>query len=95
MIRYDRNFRRLALCLASLAGFVDAIGFIKSGGLFVSFMSGNSTRMAIGIAEVARTGLSAAMLISLFVLGVFLSAVIADRVKIVHRKVTVLISAES
>lgn len=69
---------------------MDAIGFIKSGGLFVSFMSGNSTRMAIGIVEVTWAGLSAAALISLFVVGVFLSALIAARVTIAHRKVTVV-----
>lgn len=51
MIQYDTSFQRLAFCLAGLAGFVDAIGFLGSGGLFVSFMSGNSTRMAIGITE--------------------------------------------
>lgn len=33
--------------LAWLAGFVDAIGFILSGGLFVSFMSGNSTQAGV------------------------------------------------
>ncbi|AZI34844.1 hypothetical protein NT2_02_04540 [Caenibius tardaugens NBRC 16725] len=92
MIRYDRNFRRLALCLAALAGFVDAIGFIKSGGLFVSFMSGNSTRMAIGIVEFTRAGLAAAALIGLFVMGVFLSALVAARVTILHRKVAVMAS---
>ena len=41
--------------LASLlAGFVDAVGFIASGGLFISFMSGNSTRLGIGLAEVTQ-----------------------------------------
>ena len=90
MIRYDRNYRRLALCLAGLAGFVDTIGFIKSGGLFVSFMSGNSTRMAIGIVEGTRAGFAAAALISLFVMGVVLSALVSARVTIMHRKVAVM-----
>ncbi|MBV1688376.1 DUF1275 domain-containing protein [Novosphingobium sp. G106] len=90
MIRYDSKFQRLALGLACLAGFVDAIGFIKSGGLFVSSMSGNSTRLAIGLVEVSRASLSAATLISLFVLGVFLSSLMAARVTIAHRKVTVM-----
>ena len=32
MNRYDKRVRTLAVCLAALAGFVDAIGFIKLGG---------------------------------------------------------------
>lgn len=90
MIRYDKRYRQLALCLAFLAGFVDAIGFMKSGGLFVSFMSGNSTRMAIGITDAARASLSAASLIGLFVLAVFLSALLSDKITFAHRKVTAL-----
>ena len=37
----------LAVLLAALAGIVDAIGFIRLGHLFVSFMSGNSTQFAV------------------------------------------------
>jgi uncharacterized membrane protein YoaK (UPF0700 family) len=39
----------LAMMLAGLAGMVDAIGFMRLGHLFVSFMSGNSTQFAIAI----------------------------------------------
>lgn len=87
MIRYDWNFRILALCFAALAGFVDAIGFLRSGGLFVSFMSGNSTRLAIGIAQWAGAGLMAFILIVLFVTGVILNLLISGRARLVHRKV--------
>lgn len=90
MIRYDRNFRRLAFCLAALAGFVDAIGFLKSGGLFVSFMSGNSTRMAIGITQAAALGYAAATLIALFVGGVFLNLIVTAKITSVHRKVVAI-----
>ncbi|BBC72586.1 conserved hypothetical protein [Altererythrobacter sp. B11] len=72
MIRYDRKFHLLAFGFATLAGFVDAIGFMKSGGLFVSFMTGNSTRLAIGAAEAAPVALAAAGLVALFVGGVVL-----------------------
>ena len=87
MIRYDRNLQGLAVCLAALAGFVDAIGFLKSGGLFVSFMSGNSTRMAVGFVEATTLGFAAATLIALFVSGVFLNNLVAAKVTFVHRKV--------
>ncbi len=90
MIRYDRNFRALACGLAALAGYVDAIGFMKSGGLFVSFMSGNSTRMAIGITEGTAMGLAAAALIALFVCGVILNLILCAKVTIAHRKVTAM-----
>ena len=39
--------------MSTLAGYVDAIGFLHLGGLFVSFMSGNSTRMG-GCADQGR-----------------------------------------
>jgi uncharacterized membrane protein YoaK (UPF0700 family) len=79
MIRYERKFRLLAMCFAGLAGFVDAIGFLKSGGLFVSFMTGNSTRLAIGAVEFAPLALAAAGLIILFVFGVAVSVVVSSR----------------
>ena len=41
MTRLELRSRIFACLLAALAGFVDAIGFIRSGGFFVSFMSGN------------------------------------------------------
>ena len=90
MIRYDRSLRRLAFCLAGLAGFVDAIGFLGSGGLFVSFMSGNSTRMAIGVAEETALALAAAALIALFVSGVFLNIMATAKITFAHRKVVAI-----
>ena len=68
----------LAAALSGVAGYVDAIGFLKLGGFFVSFMSGNSTRLGVGIAtghlSAAATALS---LIALFVGGVVLGALAA------------------
>ena len=77
MNRYSRAARSLAVCLAALAGFVDAVGFIHTGGLFISFMSGNSTRLAVGLAERAPVAWLAAQLIAGFVAGVVLGALIA------------------
>ncbi|KQZ76862.1 hypothetical protein ASE06_05015 [Sphingopyxis sp. Root214] len=90
MIRYDTSFQRLAFCLAGLAGFVDAIGFLGSGGLFVSFMSGNSTRLAIGITEAKTVALAAAALIGLFVAGVFLNIIVTAKITVAHRKVVAI-----
>ena len=41
----------LACALSALAGYVDGIGFLHLGGLFVSFMSGNSTRLGVSLAQ--------------------------------------------
>ena len=39
------------VALSTLAGYVDATGFLMLGGFFVSFMSGNSTRLGVGLIE--------------------------------------------
>ena len=49
MLDSRRNIA-LACALSALAGYVDGIGFLHLGGLFVSFMSGNSTRMGVSLA---------------------------------------------
>ncbi len=75
---YSRREIGLAACLSGVAGFVDAVGFLKLGGFFVSFMSGNSTRFGVGLGEMAlqQVGLAAA-LIGLFVAGVIGGALVA------------------
>jgi uncharacterized membrane protein YoaK (UPF0700 family) len=70
MIRLGPRDRAYAVCLAALAGYVDAIGFVVSGGFFVSFMSGNSTRLGVGIAGDAGAAIVAAALIVAFIAGV-------------------------
>lgn len=60
----------LACALSALAGYVDGIGFLHLGGLFVSFMSGNSTRMGVSLAEGRWWSAAEALgLIALFVGG--------------------------
>lgn len=54
MTRYPPRYWAVAAGLSALAGCVDAIGFVKLGGLFVSFMSGNTTRLAVGAVEGAH-----------------------------------------
>lgn len=76
MRRYEKRHRLLAIGLAVLAGFVDALGFLKLGGLFVSFMSGNSTRMAVGFTGNLSSSLFAGALIAAFVGGVMIGATV-------------------
>jgi uncharacterized membrane protein YoaK (UPF0700 family) len=60
----------LACALSALAGYVDGIGFLHLGGLFVSFMSGNSTRMGVSLAGGHWLDAAVALgLIVLFVVG--------------------------
>ena len=76
MIRFDRRARAFALLLAGVAGYVDAVGFVQLGGYFVSFMSGNSTRMSVGLAQGSQQGLIAGALIALFVAGVCVGSLV-------------------
>lgn len=60
----------LACALSALAGYIDGIGFIHLGGLFISFMSGNSTRLGVSAAAADwPKALQALGLIVLFVIG--------------------------
>lgn len=63
---------RLAACLTALAGYVDAIGFLQSGGTFVSFMSGNSTHVGskIGSGDFEK------LAVTVLVIFVFLGGVV-------------------
>lgn len=70
MRTYENRRQLLAIGLAVLAGFVDALGFLKLQGMFVSFMSGNSTRMAVSAATPVHGSLFAGALIAAFVAGV-------------------------
>lgn len=75
---YSRREIGLAASLSGVAGFVDAVGFLKLGGFFVSFMSGNSTRLGVGLGEGAPQPVAlAATLIGLFVAGVIAGALVA------------------
>jgi uncharacterized membrane protein YoaK (UPF0700 family) len=77
MMRYDRRAIGLAVCLSCLAGYVDALGFISLGGFFVSFMTGNSTRLGIELAGGNAGGIVlAGGILTLFVSGVILGSLI-------------------
>jgi uncharacterized membrane protein YoaK (UPF0700 family) len=76
----QRRHQLLAASLAGLAGFADAVGFLGMGGFFVSFMSGNSTRMGVGVASEAAAAAIAGSLVAAFLLGVVLGSLLSRRV---------------
>lgn len=68
----------LAIALLVVAGFVDAVGFLTLGHLFVSFQSGNSTQFAIAIGGVSLTeAYLAGALVGAFVAGVVVGKMLA------------------
>ena len=72
-----RNEARMAALLATIAGFVDAYGIIAYG-VFVSFMSGNTTQTGYQAAEGEFGPASAsALAILFFVIGTFAGALFA------------------
>lgn len=67
----------IAICLAALAGFVDALAFTSLGGFFASFMSGNTTRLGVGLgANLPGDAAVAGSLVMSFVSGVILASVV-------------------
>jgi uncharacterized membrane protein YoaK (UPF0700 family) len=74
----ERDDLTLAIFLIALAGFVDAVGFLILGNLFVSFMSGNSTQFAIAAGRASWTlAAPAGAIVGLFVAGVVIGRAIA------------------
>lgn len=78
MRRYDRSMIAAAVGLAAVAGFVDALGFIGLGGFFVSFMSGNTTRLGVALeSDFPPIAMRAGLLLLIFLLGVIGGTLIA------------------
>lgn len=85
----------MAAAIAFVAGYVDAIGFVGFGGMFVSFMSGNSTRIGAGAATIdLRAVLLTASVIALFVIGVAVGQALGGtRDQVRQRRVLFIVSA--
>ncbi|MFN3667821.1 MAG: YoaK family protein [Brevundimonas sp.] len=91
---YGRRGVMLAATLSALAGYVDAVGFMTLGGFFVSFMSGNSTRLGVGLSLGEWDQAAIALgLIVLFVVGVVLGALTARRVGEERRSAVLAVEA--
>ena len=91
MTRLDRRAQIIAVSLALLAGFVDGIGFVSLGGFFVSFMSGNSTRLGVGLTHDLTYALTALGLIAAFVAGAAAGSLIGHAAAH-HRRSAVLLT---
>jgi uncharacterized membrane protein YoaK (UPF0700 family) len=77
MQRTEPPLIAIAICLAALAGFIDAFAFMSLGGFFASFMSGNTTRLGVSLASGLKgDATTAGALILSFVSGVMLASVI-------------------
>ncbi len=69
MQHVGRGALALSAGLAAVAGFVDAVGYLDTGGLFVSFMSGNSTQGAVDVPTSLALAAVPLGLIAAFVVG--------------------------
>ncbi|WP_375419198.1 YoaK family protein [uncultured Hymenobacter sp.] len=69
---------RFTLALVALAGYVDAVSYLRYQGLYVSFMSGNTTALGVAIAKqtTSKIGQLAGVL-ALFVVGALLGNLLA------------------
>jgi uncharacterized membrane protein YoaK (UPF0700 family) len=94
MSRDDLWHLALAICLIAIAGYVDAVGFLKLGHLFVSFASGNSTQFAVGASQgVADKAEEPGVLVGLFVIGVVLGRLLGLWAKQWRRPVILILDA--
>jgi uncharacterized membrane protein YoaK (UPF0700 family) len=81
---YGRERMWIALVLASVAGFIDAVGYIMLNGLFTAHMSGNTARLGVllghgeALAWPFPAALPLAAAISLFVFGIATGTVINE-----------------
>ncbi|MDK8797638.1 YoaK family protein [Corynebacterium sp. MSK044] len=76
---YRRGEHALAIYLSSITGFVDTIGFMYLGGYFLSFMSGNTTRLtaAVNASQWDVVAIAGGLMIT-FLLGVAAGALISQ-----------------
>lgn len=76
---YRTGERLLAVYLSSITGFIDALGFMYLGGFFLSFMSGNTTRLTAALNDGQLTvAAKAGTLMLLFLIGVAIGALISQ-----------------
>ncbi len=80
--RLEPGLSRLLLscALVLISGFIDAVGYLQLGKIYLSFMSGNSTKLGIALFEGDSAVLTnIGLVIFLFVVGAFIGTLITDR----------------
>lgn len=81
----------IAALLAALAGLVDSLAYLSLGGFFASFMSGNTTRLGVGLSTGdSASAWTAGALILAFVCGAMIAALLAARFPARRKPVTML-----
>lgn len=85
--------RALALALSGLAGLVDALAYLELDRYFMSFMSGNSTRMGVGLLLSPHEAVLAGSLILSFVAGVVAGSGLGRLMRTYRRPVCLLLTA--
>lgn len=79
MKQFPESLLRIAILLSALAGLVDVVAFLSLGGFFAAFMSGNTTRLALGINGNWTEAAIAASLILSFLVGIIAATLIGHR----------------
>ena len=84
----------LIFATIAIAGYVDAVGFTHLAGLYLSFMSGNSTQLGVLIGTAGWGSIAVCFaVIATFVAGATMGTLLADR--IVSRKAAKILAAEA
>lgn len=79
LLAAGRHRAAFAVLLTTLAGFLDAVGYVQLNHLYVSFMSGNSTHLGVALANLKWIdAFHAGAIIAAFVAGASIGTVIAD-----------------
>jgi uncharacterized membrane protein YoaK (UPF0700 family) len=90
----DIHVYRLGLLLLIAAGWVDAVGFLNGVGMFVSFMSGNTTQLGVFATEHQPTKVVAAAAgLGVFVIGVILGELLRGPAGKRHRSAVLIVEA--
>ncbi|WP_322907440.1 YoaK family protein [Paenibacillus campi] len=83
----------LSCMLVLFSGYIDSIGYLQMGKVYLSFMSGNSTKLGIALFQGEyATIIHIGLVILLFVTGAFLGTLITDQ--FVKNKVAVILGVE-